>query len=104
MAQHQSRLRAGEDDTDAACNEPTRTGAARGIRTPDPRITNAVLYQLSYCGLEAVIPGLGRSFKEPGPQAILTGGNAGAVPARRSPGPGRPATAPRRLSARGYVR
>ncbi len=26
-------------------------GAARGIRTPDPRITNAVLYQLSYCGI-----------------------------------------------------
>ena len=27
------------------------TGAARGIRTPDPIITNDVLYQLSYCGL-----------------------------------------------------
>ena len=26
-------------------------GAAGGIRTPDPRITNAMLYQLSYCGL-----------------------------------------------------
>jgi hypothetical protein len=26
-------------------------GAARGIRTPDPIITNDVLYQLSYCGL-----------------------------------------------------
>jgi hypothetical protein len=26
-------------------------GAARGIRTPDPVITNDVLYQLSYCGL-----------------------------------------------------
>jgi hypothetical protein len=26
------------------------TGAARGIRTPDPIITNDVLYQLSYCG------------------------------------------------------
>jgi hypothetical protein len=25
-------------------------GAARGIRTPDPIITNDVLYQLSYCG------------------------------------------------------
>ena len=25
-------------------------GAARGIRTPDPLITNEVLYQLSYCG------------------------------------------------------
>jgi hypothetical protein len=26
-------------------------GAARGIRTPDPIITNDVLYQLSYCGM-----------------------------------------------------
>jgi hypothetical protein len=26
------------------------TGAARGARTPDPVITNDVLYQLSYCG------------------------------------------------------
>jgi hypothetical protein len=25
-------------------------GAAREIRTPDPIITNDVLYQLSYCG------------------------------------------------------
>ena len=25
-------------------------GAARGARTPDPVITNDVLYQLSYCG------------------------------------------------------
>ena len=27
-----------------------RPGAAEGIRTPDPRITNALLYQLSYRG------------------------------------------------------
>lgn len=27
-----------------------RNGAARGARTPDPVITNDVLYQLSYCG------------------------------------------------------
>jgi hypothetical protein len=26
-------------------------GAAEGIRTPDPRITNAVLYRLSYRGM-----------------------------------------------------
>ena len=26
-------------------------GAAEGIRTPDPRITNALLYQLSYRGI-----------------------------------------------------
>lgn len=30
--------------------DPKRSGAARGIRTPDPLITNEVLYQLSYCG------------------------------------------------------
>jgi hypothetical protein len=29
-------------------------GAARGIRTPDPIITNDVLYQLSYCGVRPV--------------------------------------------------
>ena len=29
-------------------------GAARGIRTPDPVITNDVLYQLSYCGEPSV--------------------------------------------------
>ena len=28
-----------------------QNGAAEGIRTPDPRITNAVLYQLSYRGI-----------------------------------------------------
>ena len=28
-------------------------GAARGNRTPDPIITNDVLYQLSYCGAHA---------------------------------------------------
>jgi hypothetical protein len=27
-----------------------KNGAARGIRTPDPVITNDVLYRLSYCG------------------------------------------------------
>jgi hypothetical protein len=29
-------------------------GAARGIRTPDPIITNDVLYRLSYCGISRV--------------------------------------------------
>jgi hypothetical protein len=28
-----------------------KSGAARGIRTPDPIITNDVLYRLSYCGI-----------------------------------------------------
>jgi hypothetical protein len=27
------------------------SGAAKRIRTPDPRITNALLYRLSYCGI-----------------------------------------------------
>jgi hypothetical protein len=30
-----------------------KSGAAEGIRTPDPRITNAVLYRLSYRGTPA---------------------------------------------------
>lgn len=35
-----------------ACDDRTNlsAGAARGIRTPDPVITNDVLYRLSYCG------------------------------------------------------
>ena len=37
-------------------------GAARGIRTPDPLITNEVLYQLSYCG--------GAAGDAPGEQAF----------------------------------
>ena len=43
-------------------------GAARGIRTPDPRITNAVLYRLSYCGVKcaSLIPGVGRIGKQGG--------------------------------------
>src|ERR1700704_5055982 len=50
------------------------SGAARGIRTPDPRITNAVLYRLSYCGVKfaSLIPGAGRIGKQ--------GGRAGASP------------------------
>ncbi len=31
--------------------EEQGNGAAREIRTPDPLITNEVLYQLSYCGV-----------------------------------------------------
>ena len=31
-------------------NDFLENGAARGIRTPDPVITNDVLYRLSYCG------------------------------------------------------
>ena len=31
------------------------TGAARGTRTPDPLITNEVLYRLSYCGARRLV-------------------------------------------------
>src|SRR5215469_14095579 len=47
---------AGWNDHSAACVVVNRTpgryggGAAGGIRTPDPIITNDVLYRLSYCG------------------------------------------------------
>lgn len=46
----------------ASCLEGCRrlnqgAGAARGIRTPDPVITNDVLYQLSYCGEPCRGPG-----------------------------------------------
>jgi hypothetical protein len=32
-------------------SEPEKNGAAEGTRTPDPIITNDVLYQLSYSGI-----------------------------------------------------
>jgi hypothetical protein len=35
---------------DSLMGKILKAGAAEGIRTPDPRITNAVLYQLSYRG------------------------------------------------------
>lgn len=35
-------------------------GAAEGTRTPDPNITNVVLYQLSYCGVPGNRPRQGR--------------------------------------------
>jgi hypothetical protein len=35
---------------DSLLERSSSAGAARGIRTPDPVITNDVLYQLSYCG------------------------------------------------------
>ena len=41
-----------------ACKEKELVGAARGIRTPDPIITNDVLYQLSYCGFLSFFNGL----------------------------------------------
>ena len=57
---------------------PRRTiafaGAAEGIRTPDPRITNALLYQLSYRGADhRPIGRLGAFRKQAaGPQAGIT--------------------------------
>src|SRR6185437_3196980 len=48
------------------------TGAGRGNRTPDPRITNALLYQLSYSGtgeppsLGALGPSRNASTARPG--------------------------------------
>jgi hypothetical protein len=42
----------------ATLNFQLSPGAARGIRTPDPIITNDVLYRLSYCGLTNKIKSL----------------------------------------------
>ena len=46
------KYRAYARQSDAVKKAP---GAARGTRTPDPRITNAVLYRLSYRGAETGI-------------------------------------------------
>ncbi len=34
---------------------PGSDGAGRGTRTPDPEITNHVLYQLSYTGVSGTV-------------------------------------------------
>ena len=55
-------LRAGDDsvlDTLDGAGTPLTFGAARGIRTPDPIITNDVLYRLSYCGVLRRAPDIG---------------------------------------------
>ena len=59
-------------------------GAAEGTRTPDPNITNVVLYQLSYCGAPGGPgPRAGAAFTGGGP---LAQGGAGANSlARTSP-------------------
>jgi hypothetical protein len=46
-------------------------GAAKRIRTPDPRITNALLYRLSYCG---ALPRKGWAFypAEPSDERLPT--------------------------------
>ncbi len=49
--QDQSRWRQGSDCHAIICDVLRRSGAAEGTRTPDPIITNDVLYQLSYSGI-----------------------------------------------------
>ncbi len=59
-----------------------KNGAAGGTRTPDPRITNALLYHLSYCGLSGAAGTLRSRSRRV---------NAPAVPCwRASVGPGNP--------------
>ena len=86
-------------------------GAARGTRTPDPVITNDVLYQLSYCGgpwgasgrgAKTLAPDIGRcaALQEParlcasGKPAVLPATRAGSDRAVRSPAPPRQKAAP----------
>ena len=60
----------GVKETAAICRTvpQPKNGAADRIRTYDPRITNAVLYRLSYCGVKcaSLIPGAGRIGKQEG--------------------------------------
>ena len=63
-------------------------GAARGIRTPDPLITNEVLYQLSYCGA-AIEPAWGRSIGAAVYADFGGFGNIAAVKDRAPRPPGR---------------
>ena len=51
---------------------PLVLGAAEGIRTPDPRITNAVLYRLSYSGA-------GRDLEQNASDYAICGLNASHV-------------------------
>lgn len=39
------------------CSGKSKNGAARGTRTPDPLITNEMLYRLSYCGDRRAVDG-----------------------------------------------
>jgi hypothetical protein len=78
-------------------------GAARGIRTPDPLITNEVLYQLSYCGA-AIEPAWGRSI---GAAVYADFGGFGNISVRESSRaeaaraePGRGSMAAARIAAR----
>ena len=60
--------------------QPTSAGAARGTRTPDPVITNDVLYQLSYCGVPENVGFFAFVAVRPGGRGSLRGS---------WPGPGR---------------
>ena len=75
-----------------------RNGAAREIRTPDPLITNEVLYQLSYCGVAVVRPERPAHSLKPGAwqgtrasAALRRRGCAAPAGWRPGRGPGRPA-------------
>jgi hypothetical protein len=89
----------------------SKAGAARGIRTPDPVITNDVLYQLSYCGgpcgasakvaetLAHLISGTAPVCKNREPGKARKAGGFGRKtcrigPAPRSPAPARQEPAP----------
>src|SRR5215475_10455205 len=48
-----------------------KRGAARGIRTPDPIITNDVLYQLSYCGISQAARDIAQTRRPGKPGATL---------------------------------
>src|SRR4029078_5999312 len=47
-----------------------KNGAARGIRTPDPVITDGVLYRLSYCGAPCGV------LLSPGAPCVVISGTA----------------------------
>ena len=51
---------------------PLDTGAGEKSRTPDLRITNALLYQLSYAGVASAEAGAKRRILAEGPGRTLT--------------------------------
>ena len=52
---------------------PEKYGADRVTRTPDPRITNALLYQLSYIGTRKGAQYSGSALSVKGDQSTLSG-------------------------------
>ncbi len=62
-------------------------GAGEGTRTPDPCITNALLYQLSYAGTSGIDRLPSRRTQSPFHGKMLTGAvRLGAMALRRTPG------------------